>query len=574
MAKPIFDPNQFQLFYALRQKLAESYGLKDFQSDILSGCIVALVAIPLGMALSIAIGVAPQNGLYTVIIAGFFVALFGGSRVQVTGPTAAFIVILVPIVHDHGLAGLLMAGMLSGIILMAMGLARLGSLIEFIPYPVTTGFTSGIAVVIAVLQIKDFLGLPIAQLPSSFFGKLHLLLENIHSVSWTEFAVALLSLIGLLGFPKITRKIPAPIVILILISVLVFVSEQMFPGIKIETIGTRFQYEFAGVIGNGIPAAAPRFQLPWQLGEISFSFEMLQDLLPSAFAIAMLGAIESLLSAVVADGMIQKKHNPNSELFALGVGNLLCPFFGGIPATGAIARTVTNIRYGARSPISSMVHSLVTLLVIIFFAPIVSHLPIAALAALLLVVAYNMSEYRHFIHILKVAPRTDILVLLVCFSLTVVFDMVIGVGVGMVLAAFLFMQRMSKLTTTEILSSQKNSFPDQSSQAISSHYICYRIEGPLFFGAAEKAVKALSETNSLKLPVALILDRVPMMDMTALVALESTILKLRNSKKLVYLVGLQSQPRKLIQKSDLISKDPEILFFSSMSELENHFEAA
>ncbi|MCB0390849.1 MAG: C4-dicarboxylic acid transporter DauA [Bdellovibrionales bacterium] len=532
------------LLTAVKQTLKEGYTRKDLISDLLSGSVVALVAIPLAMALAIASGVAPQYGLYTVIFGGAIIALLGGSRLQVSGPTAAFVVILYPIVQKFGFSGLLISGFLAGIILIIMGYSHLGRLIQFIPYPVTTGFTSGIAVVIAVLQIKDFFGLNVKTLPESFFAKVEVLMGSISTFSFIEFGIGLVTLFLLITWPKLNKKIPAPLAALSFVTVICVILNKLIPGFEIASIGSRFT--------SGIPQSLPEFNWPWQqvgTGSIvtPFTLESIRLLLPSAFAIAMLGAIESLLSAVVADGMAQTKHDPDGELIALGIGNLICPFFGGIPATGAIARTTTNIRYGAKSPFSSVFHAFFTLLTVLLFAPYISYLPMAALAALLLVVAYNMSEYKHFIHILKVAPRSDVSVLLICFTLTVVFDMVVGVTVGVGLASLLFIKRMADVTEGHSLTNNSEFSFDIPN--LPSNVVIYEIEGALFFGAAEKAAEALTHITDEVKSVVLLLQRVPVMDVTGLVALEGAIRKLNKAEKEIYLVGLQRQPQLLVNKS-------------------------
>lgn len=533
----------------------------------MSGTIVGMVAIPLGMALAIASGAPPQHGLYTVIIGGGIVALLGGSRFQVTGPTAAFVVILAPIAHRLGLGGLLVAGLIAGVMLISMGLARMGKMIQFIPYPVTTGFTSGIAIVIATLQLKDFFGLQISEMPERFLQKVLALFNAKSSASLTEFLIGGTTLLLLVLWPRFNKKIPAPLIALTAVSILAALFKYWFPDLEIATLGTRFSYDVNGISGHGIPQTLPNMDFPWNFTanngvQFKFSLATLEDLLSSAFAIAMLGAIESLLSAVVADGMAQTKHDPDAELVALGVGNVLCPLFGGIPATGAIARTATNIRFGAKSPLSSVFHALFTLIVILLLAPLVSYLPMAALAALLMLVAYNMSEVKHFFHILRVAPKSEVIVLLLCFFLTVFFDMVIGVTVGVVTAALLFMRRMAESTTGQKLASGSLNFA--SAQPIPHDIILYEIDGPLFFGAAEKAAETLTGiTNDIR-GVIFLMNRVPVMDVTGLVAFESAIRKLRNGKRKICLVGLRSQPKELINKSEFGGQHADVLISNSI----------
>lgn len=554
-------------FAALKEKLKEGYTVSDFKADLMSGVIVGMVAIPLGMALAIASGVAPQNGLYTVIIGGGLVALLGGSRFQVTGPTAAFVVILVPIVSKFGFAGLLTAGLLAGLILVILGVAKLGRFIQFIPYPVTTGFTAGIAVVIATIQLKDFFGLQMEHMPERYFGRVIGLFEAIGTFSPVEFTIGIITLFFLIVWPRINKKVPAPLVVLSVVTILAALIKKYFPAIEIATIGNRFTAEVNGSIIHGIPPVLPQFMLPWEnvrapASSFTFNLETIEALMPSAFAIAMLGAIESLLSAVVADGMAQTRHDPDAELVALGVGNIVCPFFGGIPATGAIARTATNIRFGAKSPFSAIIHALFTLLVLLIFAPLVSYLPMAALAALLMLVAYNMSEIKHFGHILKVAPRSDVTVLLLCFGLTVIFDMVIGVTVGIVLAAILFMNRMATVTSGQKLIGTHHF---KAKEPIPSQIMLYEISGPFFFGAAESAIAALRGTTDSIKAVIFLMENVPAMDMTGLVAFESTVRDLKQWGTKAFVVGLRSQPETVVNKSELVLQK-EIEIFASLDE--------
>ena len=564
----LFPFVRFRPFAALREKFREGYDLSDFRGDLLSGMVVAMVAIPLGMALAIASGVPPQHGLYTVIIGGGVVALLGGSRFQVTGPTAAFVVILAPIAQKFGVGGLLLAGLMAGVMLALMGMARMGRLIQFIPYPVTTGFTAGIAVVIGTLQLKDFFGLRPHEMPEKFPEKVVALFHARGTLSWIELAIGALTLLFLVFWPKINRRIPAPLVALTFAAVLAAFLKSKFPDLEVATIGNRFSYVLGGVSGHGIPPAPPQFSLPWNLPgpdgkPFALSLDLIQSLLPAAFAITMLGAIESLLSAVVADGMAQTKHDPDAELIALGAGNILCPFFGGIAATGAIARTATNIRFGAKSPLSAMIHALVTFVVVLLFARWVSYLPMAALAALLMLVAYNMAEIKHFFHILKAGPKSDVSVLLMCFSLTVVFDMVVGVSVGIVLAAFLFMQKMAAVTSSRVFGGGEH---PHLKEPLPKETVLYEIAGPLFFGATENAVEAMSSITDHIRSVIFVLDAVPFMDVTGLVAFESAIQKLIARHRQIYLVGVKKQPSDILKKSDLFKEGSEIHFCKTLDE--------
>jgi sulfate permease, SulP family len=537
---------------ALRDVLAEGYGRKDLRADVLAGIVVGIVALPLSMALAVASGVAPQHGLYTAIVAGCAVALLGGSRVQVSGPTAAFVVILAPISARFGLGGLALATLMAGLLLVLMGVARLGRLIQFVPYPVTTGFTTGIAVVIATLQLKDFLGLQAGELPETFAGKVAALARALPTVRWPDLAVGALTLGLLLLWPRLTRKVPSPLVALAAAAVAAAVATRWLPGFEVATINSRFQSVIDGVVRAGIPQLPPLPGLPWRLpgpdGQpLALSFGLLRELTPPAFAIAMLGAIESLLSAVVADGLTSGSHDPDSELLAQGIGNVVAPFFGGISATGAIARTATNIRAGARSPLAAVFHALFVLLAVLALAPLLGYLPMAALAALLLLVAWNMSEVRHFAHTVRVAPRSDVLVLLTCFGLTVLFDMVVAVSVGVVLAALLFMRRMAEVSGVRLIGETH----PIASEGLPRDVLVYEVAGPLFFGAAQKAMGALHRSASGVKVVILDLSAVPAIDATGLVNLESAIDRLHAGGAFTVIAGVQPQPARALARSGL-----------------------
>jgi len=547
-------------FFALRQALREGYGKVHFKNDVLAGIVVGVVALPLSMALAIAVNAPPQMGLYTAIVAGLLVAFLGGSRSQVTGPTAAFIPILLPICLNQGLGGLLLAGIMAGIILVAMGCFRLGRLIEFIPHPVTTGFTAGIATVIAAIQIKDLLGLQLARSSDHFFTRIADMWAARGTASGWEFLIGALTLAILIFFPKlVTRRIPSPLVALPVAALAAWLLSRSLPHFHVTTIAAKFHTTVGGRVVDGIPQIPPLPAWPWTLGGPSgapfhFSFALVKDLLPGAFAIAMLGAIESLLSAVVADGMAGTKHDPDSELIALGIGNILCPFFGGIPATGAIARTATNIRSGGRSPVAAVVHSVTVLAAVLAAAPLIGYLPMAALAALLMLVAWNMSEMKHFLHIVRVAPRNDVAVLVVCFGLTVAVDMVYGVTYGVLLAALLFMRRMIRLTRTRLLSGSHPGLP----RTLPAGLFVYHIDGPLFFGAAQKAMATLTAIADKARVVILRLEDVPDMDATGLVALESALGELEKQKVLIILSGVEKQPRRLLRDGRVKERFPSL----------------
>jgi len=544
---------------ALRAVLREGYGRAELRADVLAGVVVGIVALPLAMALAIAVGAPPQHGLYTAIVAGVIVAALGGSRMQVTGPTAAFIVILAPIYSRFGMAGLLISGIMGGLMLIAMGLGRLGQFIEFIPHPVTTGFTAGIATVIATLQIKDVFGLRLARSPDHFFDRIAAMWQARGTASLAELGVAAATLAMLILAPRMTKRVPAPLIAVPLAAVLAAAVNHFFPGHAVATIASRFHATVGDHVVSGVPPLPPLPVVPWHMpgpgGQpLALSWTVIRELLSGAFAVAMLGGIESLLSAVIADGMAGTRHDPDAELLALGIGNVAAAFFGGIPATGAIARTATNIRSGARSPIAAMVHALTVLAAVIALAPLIGTLPMAGLAALLLLVAWNMSEVKHFGHILRVAPRSDALVLLTCFVLTVVFDMVVAVSVGVVLAALLFMRRMAEITHARLTGGTEGE-PGAAAVGIppdlQKTVAIYDIAGPLFFGAAQKAMGSLGAITGRIKVLIVRLDHVPVMDATGLVALESAISTLTKHGCTTVLTGIQAQPRKLIEKAGL-----------------------
>jgi sulfate permease, SulP family len=531
---------------ALRRTLKAGYGLKELRADLMAGLVVGIVALPLSMALAIAVGAPPQHGLYTAIVAGTVIALTGGSKFQVTGPTAAFIVILEPIVREFGLSGLLTAGLMAGVILLGMGIARAGRLIQFIPHPVTTGFTTGIAVVIATLQIKDAFGLQIAAMPDDYVGKLAALWNARGTASLFEAGIAAFTMALLLGVPRVVKRIPAPLIALAGASAVAFAASRLFPSFHVATIGTKFHTTIGDTVYAGIPPFPPRPILPW--GQGHFTLAMARELFPAAFTIALLGAIESLLSAVIADGMTGKRHDPNAELVGQGLGNIIAPFFGGIAATGALARTATNIRAGAKSPFAAVVHAVVVLLSMVLLAPLVAYVPMASLAALLLLVAWNMSERRHFRHIVAVAPKSDVTVLLTCFFLTVFFDMVKAVSVGVVLAALLFMKRMAELTQGRVGMVGEG---DDTDRDLPEGVVRYEIAGPLFFGAAQNAMGQIELLRPDVRVVILDLSRVPAIDATGLVALETACDWLYKGKRRAIIAGPLPEPRRVFDKAEL-----------------------
>lgn len=557
---------------AMREAITKNYTLKELRGDLFAGATVGIVAVPLAMALAIASGVPPQHGLYTAIIAGALVAILGGSRVSVSGPTAAFVVILLPIAQQHGVGGLLIATVMAGLILIFLGLAGLGRLIQFIPYPVTTGFTAGIGVVIATIQIKDFLGLTVTGSPEHYLDRLTALASAMPTLRPHDLAIGVVTLVTLLTWRKLKLAIPAHLVALTVGTLVAYVAALKMPGFSVDTIGSRFTYTINGLTGQGIPPLPPVLQWPWDFPNaqgtpVGLSWHLVQQLVPVAFTIAMLGAIESLLCAVVADGLTDTKHNPNGELVGQGIGNVMAPFFGGITATAAIARTATSIRSGARSPLAAVIHALVVLLAVIALAPVLSHLPMASLAALLFVVAWDMSEAKHFINIVKTAPKSDSAVLLACFALTVLIDMVVAVGVGIVLASLLFIRRMSDLTGATLLGGHDH----EKLKNLPSHVAVYEIKGPIFFGAAEKALSTLQQFNKQIKAVIIDMTNVPAMDMTGMVALESVLSKMHKVGVAVVLSGLKIELKLRLNRVGIVDQENYLAF---SPELDNALKMA
>lgn len=535
------------LFTALRDTFRQGYSLTDLRSDMLAGITVGIIAIPLGMALAIAVGVAPQHGLYTGIVGGLIIALCGGSRFNISGPTAAFVVILLPITQQYGLGGLLLVTLMAGGIMLALGLARLGSLIQFVPYPVVMGFTAGIGIVIATLQVKDFFGLETIGQHSNYIEQLQALAQSLPSISAADTLIGTVTLATLILWPRLTQRLPGHLIALLLGSLLGALLLSL--DIPVATLGSRFSYELDGAVHAGIPPFAPQWLLPWHLpgadGQpLPVNFELLRQLLPSAMAVAMLGAIESLLCALVADGMAGTRHDPNAELVGQGLGNLIVPFFGGITATAAIARTATSVRSGARSPIAAVVHALVILLAVVSLARLFAWLPMASLAAMLLMVAWNMSEARRVVHLFRVSPRQDVLVLVICLILTVLFDMVLAVGVGLLLAAALFIKRMADLSYGASAGSTE-ALPLPDSVAL------YRIQGPLFFAAADKALGALSQFDSRIRHLIIDMQAVPSIDMSALVLFDQALQDLQRRGIHVCLTGVKPPIRLKLKRAGI-----------------------
>ena len=549
-----------RLGHALREVLAEGYSRAQFGKDLLAGITVGIIAIPLAMALAIASGVAPQYGLYTAIIAGFVIALTGGSRYSISGPTAAFVVILYPVALKYGLSGLLMATVLSGVLLLLMASLRLGRFIEYIPEPVTLGFTGGIAVVIATLQLKDLFGLSITLMPEHFIEKLAVLAQHLPQLHWPSLLVGATTLAVMLLWPKLKTGVPAHLPALLIGTILALVLTSV--GFELDTIGTRFHYTSSdGAIASGIPPYLPHFEWPWLRPgpdgiPLQFSWQLATDLLSAAFAMAMLGAIESLLCAVVLDGMSGRRHSANSELLGQGLGNIIAPFFGGITATAALARSAANFRAGAQSPVAALVHAVILLSGLVLLAKLLSYLPMAAMAALLIMVAWNMSEAHKALHLLKTAPRSDIWVFATCFSLTVLFDMVIAITAGILLAALLFVKEIAEMSKVTDISGNRK----QVEQNIPPGWQVLKISGPLFFAAAERIFADIANLTQSNKGILLYMDGVSLLDAGGLAALNKLISKCQRDNTELMIADLQFQPLKTLAKAG-VQPIPGILSF-------------
>ncbi|WP_413528831.1 C4-dicarboxylic acid transporter DauA [Rahnella inusitata] len=530
----------------------EKYSLPRLLKDAIAGVTVGIIAIPLAMALAIASGVPPQYGLYTSAIAGIVIAICGGSRFSVSGPTAAFVVILFPVSQQFGLSGLLLATLMSGFILLLMGMARFGRLIEYIPLPVTLGFTSGIAITIGTMQFKDFFGLTMATVPEHYLSKVAALVMAMPTLDYGDAAIGIVTLGVLIFWPKLGLRVPGHLPALLAGCAVMAIFMQA--GHPVATIGSRFHYLLPdGSQGNGIPAILPQFTLPWNQGS-GLSWSLVQALLPAAFSMAMLGAIESLLCAVVLDGMTGKKHHSDNELIGQGIGNIVSPFFGGITATAAIARSAANVRAGATSPVSAIIHSLLVILALLVLAPWLSWLPLAAMAALLLMVAWNMSEAHKVVDLLRRAPKDDILVMLTCMSLTVLFDMVIAITAGIVMASLLFMRRIAKLTR---LTEVPVETPDD--------MLVMRINGPLFFAAAERIFSELQSRSAGKKVIVLLWDRVAVLDAGGVNALRNFIDNLTEGTE-VRIAEIPFQPLKTLARARMQPIEGKLSFYGKLEE--------
>lgn len=515
----MFKPKLFILYKHLTKK--------QITNDIVAGIIVGIVALPLAIAFAIASGVPPEKGLIAAVIGGFIISFFGGSRVQIGGPTGAFIIIVFGIVQEFGVNGLMIATIMAGVILMIMGFVQLGSLIKFIPYPVIVGFTSGIAVIIFVTQIKDFLGLNIENVPADFVEKFISYYQNIGTINYHAFFIAIGALLIITFWHKVSRKIPGSIVAILATT---FVTHYF--NLNIETIESRF---------GEIPSSIPMPTLP------VINFEIIKQLIIPATTIALLAAIESLLSAVVADGMIGSKHKSNMELVAQGAANIITPLFGGIPVTGAIARTATNIKNGGRTPIAGIVHAITLLLIMILFAQWAKLIPMATLSAILIVVAFNMSEYKIFRQLLK-SPRSDVAVLLTTFLLTVIIDLTVAIEVGMILAVLLFMRRMASVSNVEVISRELNDEEEKDDpnsilkRNVPEDVEVYEINGPFFFGAASKFKDTMSSVEKPPKIRIVRMRNVPAIDATGLNLFKEFINQSRKDGTKLVFSGVHAQP--------------------------------
>lgn len=542
----------------LKPKLFEvmkGYTKEQAIHDIISGIIVAIIALPLSIALAIASGVSPEQGLYTAIIAGFFISFFGGSRVQIGGPTAAFVVIIYGIVTDYGTDGLIVATILAGILLILMGICHFGSLIKYIPYTITTGFTCGIAVTLFVGQIKDFLGLEMASVPSEFLPKVSAYIKNIGTINLTAAIIGLVAVAIMLVWPKITDKIPGSLVAIIVTTLIVY-----FAKLPVNTIGS--------VYGE-LSSSFPTFQVP------SISMKLIQQMISPAFTIAILAAIESLLSAVVSDGMIGDTHKSNAELVGQGLGNVFSGLFGGIPATGAIARTAANVRNGGRTPIAGIVHCVTLTVILLALMPLAALIPMTTLAAVLLVVAANMADWASFFRLCKTAPKSDVIVLVATFALTVLFDLVVAIEIGVVLAAMLFMKRMAD--TADVKAWKYTEQPDvtpgegQKLREVPRSIRVFEISGPLFFAAADQLL-AINSKQYTKV-IVIRMRSVPAIDASAMKSLRE--LADRAKKKNITLIfsHVNEQPMSVMKKDGFVDYLGEQNFRANIVEALDYAES-
>lgn len=537
-------------------KYLKGYNGKQFSTDLMAGIIVGIVAIPLAIAFGIASGVGPTEGLITAIIAGLIISLLGGTKVQIGGPTGAFIVIIYGIIQQHGITGLMIATIMAGILLIVMGLCKLGNVIKFVPYPVVVGFTGGIALTIFSTQMNDFFGLGIENIPADFIHKWICYANSYASIDWWSFGVALFSLLIIIFSPKISKKVPGSLVAIIVATLAVWLLKEygVWEGAKsITTIGDLYE------LPDGIPVPkAP--ELAMQDGETVVS--LIQNLFPAAFTIAMLGAIESLLSAIVADGIVGSKHDSNAELVGQGIANIATPFFGGIPATGAIARTMTNINNGGRTPVAGVIHAFVLVLVLLFMGGLVGMIPMPCLAAVLVMVSYNMSGWRTFVSLAK-SPKSDFAVLITTFFLTVVFDLTIAIEIGLLLAVILFLRRTSESASIKTFHGEidPNTEADFDSHdeklQIPEHTEVYEIDGPYFFGIANKFDELMQHFEDAPKVRIIRMRKVPFIDSTGLHNLETLCNQSKSEGIQVVLSGVNDKVRMTLKKAGFFNTLPE-----------------
>ncbi|SBV92384.1 SulP family inorganic anion transporter [uncultured Dysgonomonas sp.] len=538
MKKDLLKDFTPQLFISLK-----TYDKGKFINDLMSGLIVGIVALPLALAFGIASGVTPEQGIITAIIAGFIISFLGGSRVQIGGPTGAFIVIVYGVVQTHGIKGLLIATIIAGVILVLLGIFKLGKIIKFIPYPIIVGFTSGIAVTIFTTQIADIFGLSFGgeKVPGDFIGKWIIYIKHFDTINWWNTAVSIGSILIIVLTPRIVKKVPGSLVAIILITAIVYFMKTYFGINAIDTIGDRFR----------INAELPDAVMP------DINMAAITDLLPVAITIALLGAIESLLSATVADGVIGgEKHNSNTELIAQGVANIITPLFGGIPATGAIARTMTNINNGGRTPVAGIIHAVVLLLILLLLMPLAQYIPMACLAGVLVIVSYNMSEWRTFKALLR-NQKSDVAVLLITFFLTVIFDLTIAIEVGLLLAVVLFMKRINEVTHVSVikneldLTDESEFTQDEEILTLPEGVEVYEIDGPFFFGIAnkfEESMRVIGDKSKIRI---IRMRKVPFIDSTGLHNLESLCQKSMKDGIQVILSGVRFKVHAMIETSDI-----------------------
>ena len=521
----------------------KNYSKEKFMSDFMAGIIVGIVALPLAIAFGIASGVSPEKGIITAILGGFIVSFLGGSNIQIGGPTGAFIIIVYGIIQNFGIEGLAIATVIAGILLILMGIFKLGTVIKFIPYPIVVGFTSGIALTIFTTQMKDLFGLTMDKVPADFISKWIAYFEVIHTINLWPLLIGVASIIIIVLTPKISKKVPGSLVAIITMTIVVYILRSHFGITSIETIGDRFTIQA---------------QLP-QPETIRFNMETINLLLPSAFTIALLGAIESLLSATVADGVTGDKHNSNTELIAQGAANVIVPIFGGIPVTGAIARTMTNINNGGKTPIAGIIHAIVLLLILLFLGPLTKHIPMACLAGVLIIVSYNMSEWRTFRSLMK-NPKSDVSVLLVTFLLTVIFDLTIAIEIGLLIAMLLFMRRVAETTRVSVatdsidLSDEGEIHHDEEVLILPKGVEAYEIDGPFFFGVANKFDDVMQIIGDKPKVRIIRMRKVPFMDSTGLHNLESLVRLSQAEHIHIILSGVNEQVHRILIKSGFEAK--------------------